>query len=79
MIDDEDKCPRTPGGATVNLVGCWVLKGVLFSRGQRAINSQVYPALDEVVSIPREESTTETGDTRAHGQSGFGKTQPVAF
>ncbi len=51
VIDDEDKCPRTPGGATVNLVGCWVLKGVLFSRGQRAINSQVYPALDEVVSI----------------------------
>lgn len=51
VIDDEDKCPRTPGGATVNHLGCWVLKGVLFSRGQWAINPQVYPALDEVVSI----------------------------
>ena len=26
VIDDEDKCPLTPGGATVNYLGCWVLK-----------------------------------------------------
>jgi outer membrane protein OmpA-like peptidoglycan-associated protein len=51
VIDDKDKCPRTPGGATVNDLGCWVLKGVLFRRGQWDINPQVYPALDEVVSI----------------------------
>ena len=51
VIDDVDKCPHTPGGATVNDLGCWVLKGVLFSQGQWAINPQVYPALDEVVSI----------------------------
>jgi outer membrane protein OmpA-like peptidoglycan-associated protein len=51
VVDDEDKCPHTPGGATVNYLGCWVLKGVLFDQGQWDINPRVYPALDEVVSI----------------------------
>ena len=51
VADDKDKCPHTPEGATVNDLGCWVLKGVLFAPGQWAIDSRVHPALNEVVAI----------------------------
>ena len=51
VYDDEDKCPRTPVGATVNNLGCWVLKGVLFDKGKWDINPHAYRALAEVVSI----------------------------
>lgn len=51
VYDDEDKCPGTPEGATVNSLGCWVLKGLLFDKGKWNINPQAYRVLDEVVSI----------------------------
>jgi outer membrane protein OmpA-like peptidoglycan-associated protein len=51
VYDDEDKCPGTPEGATVNSIGCWVLKGLLFDQGKWNINPQAYSALDEVISI----------------------------
>jgi OOP family OmpA-OmpF porin len=47
--DDRDQCPRTPKGATVNEVGCWVCKGLEFDFDKWNIKPQYYPILDEAI------------------------------
>jgi OOP family OmpA-OmpF porin len=47
--DDRDQCPRTPKGATVNEVGCWICKGLEFDFDKWNIKPQYYPVLDEAV------------------------------
>ena len=49
--DNLDECPGTPKGATVNEVGCWILKGVNFDTAKWDIKPRYYPLLDGVVSI----------------------------
>ena len=51
VYDEDDKCPGTPAGATVNAVGCWVLDNVLFDFDKSIIKSMAYPLLDNVVKI----------------------------
>ena len=51
VYDDEDQCPGTPIGATVNSVGCWVLDNVLFDFDKDIIKSEAYPLLDNVAKI----------------------------
>jgi len=47
--DDRDQCLRTPKGATVNEVGCWVCKGLEFDFDKWNIKPQYYPILDEAI------------------------------
>ena len=51
VYDDEDQCPGTPLGATVNPVGCWVLDNVLFDFDKDVIKPGAYPLLDNVAKI----------------------------
>ncbi len=51
VIDSLDRCPNTPKGATVNKVGCWVVKGLLFDFNKADIKPQYYKNLDEVVKV----------------------------
>ncbi|WP_457551342.1 OmpA family protein [Desulfobacula sp.] len=51
VYDDEDQCPGTPIGATVNPVGCWVLDDVLFGSGKAVVKPGGYALLDSVARI----------------------------
>ena len=52
VLDDQDKCPDTPKGATVNSVGCWAFAGVvLFDFDKYDLRPEAYPLLDEAVSV----------------------------
>ena len=51
VYDDEDQCPGTPLGATVNSVGCWSLDNVLFDFDKDIIKKEAYPLLDNVAMI----------------------------
>ncbi|SPD72785.1 conserved exported hypothetical protein [uncultured Desulfobacterium sp.] len=51
VFDNEDKCPGTPKGATVNEFGCWVIKNVHFDFDKYNIKPQYYPDLDQVVTV----------------------------
>jgi OOP family OmpA-OmpF porin len=52
VLDDQDECPDTPEGATVNNKGCWTLKGVvLFDFDKYDIKPDAYSLLDEVATI----------------------------
>ena len=49
--DNVDKCPRTPKGATVNELGCWVCKDVNFDLNKADIKPESYKNLDEQVAF----------------------------
>lgn len=51
VYDEDDQCPGTPLGATVNPVGCWVLDNVLFDFDKDVIKPIAYPLLDDVAKI----------------------------
>ncbi len=51
VIDSLDRCPNTPKGATVNKVGCWIVKGLLFDFNKADIKPCYYKNLDEVVKV----------------------------
>jgi OOP family OmpA-OmpF porin len=51
VYDEDDKCPGTPMGASVNAVGCWTLDTILFDFDKAEIKSAAYPLLDNVVAI----------------------------
>jgi OOP family OmpA-OmpF porin len=51
VYDDKDRCPGTPEGTAVNVVGCWILKGVRFDTSKWDIKPKYLPLLDELVSI----------------------------
>jgi OOP family OmpA-OmpF porin len=52
VLDDQDECPNTPKGATVNSAGCWAFEGVvLFDFDKYDLRPEAYPLLHEAVSI----------------------------
>jgi OOP family OmpA-OmpF porin len=52
VLDDQDECPDTPKGATVNSAGCWAFEGVvLFDFDKYDLRPEAYPLLDEAVSV----------------------------
>jgi OOP family OmpA-OmpF porin len=58
--DDQDECPGTPKGATVNSKGCWTLKGVvLFDFDKYEIKPEAYPLLNEVITILKKDPEIE--------------------
>jgi OOP family OmpA-OmpF porin len=48
VTDDLDRCPETPRCATVNEVGCWVIKGINFDFDQADIKPQYAANLNKV-------------------------------
>lgn len=51
VLNSRDKCPGTPKGATVNELGCWVIKGVNFDFDKSDIKPEYHPILDGVVTV----------------------------
>ena len=52
ILDNLDKCPNTPKGATVNSYGCWAYQGeVLFDFDKAELKSGAYPILDEAIVV----------------------------
>ena len=57
VIDNKDKCPNTPMGATVDARGCWTYAAVvLFDFDSAEIKSEAHPMLDEAVVILKKNS-----------------------
>ncbi|MFZ0135364.1 MAG: OmpA family protein [Desulfobacterales bacterium] len=54
ILDNVDKCPNTPRGATVNQYGCWAYQGdILFDFDKYDIKPAAYPILDEALMVYR--------------------------
>lgn len=54
ILDNLDKCPNTPKGATVNQYGCWAYQGdILFDFDKYDIKPAAYPILDEALMVYR--------------------------
>lgn len=51
IIDDNDYCPDTPKGATVDDRGCWVLQGIEFETNKAEIRPEFEPELEAVVTV----------------------------
>ena len=51
VLDSKDKCPRTPLGATVNVQGCWVIKGINFDTDKHNIKSKYHHLLDNAATV----------------------------
>ena len=53
VYDDADKCPRTPKGAEVNKVGCWIIKDLEFDFNSYEIKKEYQSCIKKVVAILR--------------------------
>ncbi len=53
VLDSKDQCPETPLGATVNIQGCWIIKGINFDTDKYNIKSQYYYLLDNAATVLR--------------------------
>jgi OOP family OmpA-OmpF porin len=52
VYDADDRCPKTPDGASVNPVGCWAFSNAaLFDFDKSEIKSEAYPMINEAVTI----------------------------
>lgn len=51
VLDASDKCPRTPKGAEVNLVGCWVLADVRFDTDKWQVKAEHYDVLERAYRV----------------------------
>ncbi|MDQ7089517.1 MAG: OmpA family protein [Methylococcales bacterium] len=51
VFDSKDQCPKTPLGATVNIQGCWIIKGINFDTAKHAIKSRYYHLLDDAAFV----------------------------
>lgn len=51
IADNEDQCPNTPNGATVDNVGCWIIKGIKFDTDKNDIKLEYYYLLDNIVAV----------------------------
>ena len=65
VFDNEDKCPGTPKGATVNEYGCWVIKNVQFDFDKSNIKPQYHADLDQVVTV-LEQNPTLSVEVQGH-------------
>lgn len=59
VADSIDKCPKTPAGAIVNHLGCWVLEGICFDTDKAIVNKAAYPVLDQVVIVLKQNPNLE--------------------
>lgn len=48
---EDDQCPNTPKGATVNKFGCWVIKGINFDTDKSNIKPQYHGLLHSVIKV----------------------------
>jgi OOP family OmpA-OmpF porin len=74
VTDCEDQCPNTPVGATVNMQGCWVLKGVFFDTAKHNIKAKYYPLLNNVADVIKNNpglSIEIQGHTDSVGSDGY--------
>ncbi len=51
VLDENDKCPNTLSGASVNEQGCWVIKGINFDTDKSNIKSIYHAELGNVVEV----------------------------
>lgn len=52
VLNEDDKCPNTPDGASVNAAGCWAFSNAaLFDFDKSEIKTASYPMLEEAVTI----------------------------
>ncbi len=52
VLNEDDKCPNTPDGASVNAAGCWAFSNAaLFDFDKSEIKTASYPMLGEAVTI----------------------------
>ena len=51
VMDNNDNCPNTPEGATVNTLGCWIIKGIKFDTDKSDIKPEYFHLLDNIVEI----------------------------
>jgi OOP family OmpA-OmpF porin len=57
VYDDDDYCPDTPRGATVDNRGCWVLQGIEFETNKAEIRPAFEPELESVVTVLKDNPT----------------------
>jgi OOP family OmpA-OmpF porin len=50
VMDDQDQCPGTPAGVTVDERGCWVIRNLRFAFDSYKIEPQYYDELNEVAA-----------------------------
>lgn len=51
VLDNMDKCPKTPKGVEVDTAGCWVIKDIRFNTAKYNILPQYAEELDKVVEV----------------------------
>lgn len=51
VLNSKDRCPHTPKTATVDIHGCWSIKGIRFDTDKSDIKPQYLPLLDNAISI----------------------------
>lgn len=51
VLDSKDQCPGTPLGATVNIHGCWIIKGINFDTAKHNIKPQYYHLLNNAAVV----------------------------
>lgn len=51
-----DQCPTTPKGATVNTVGCWIIKDIRFDTDKSDIKAKYHSRLNEAVTVIKNNS-----------------------
>jgi OOP family OmpA-OmpF porin len=51
VFDENDRCPGTPYGATVDQYGCWTIANILFDFDKSTIRPQFHSLLHEVVRV----------------------------
>ncbi|MGR9046073.1 MAG: OmpA family protein [Gammaproteobacteria bacterium] len=51
VLNSKDRCPNTPRTATVDIHGCWSVKGIRFDTDKSTIKPQYLPLLDNAISI----------------------------
>lgn len=51
VFDSKDECPETPLGATVNVQGCWIIKGIHFDTAKHYIKPQYYHLLNNAATV----------------------------
>lgn len=77
VYDENDECPNTPEGATVDERGCWTLGSVLFDTDKATLRAEAQSVLDEVATVMmnnsgldfRIEGHTDSSASEAYNQA----------
>ncbi len=74
VLDDADRCPRTPLGAGVDPRGCWVIQGLNFDTNRAEIKPEFRARLDDVVAVLKRNPEVRIrvdGHTDDRGDAGY--------